>query len=500
MVGLIIALGLLMDDAIVISENVASHLARGKSALDAVIDGVGEVKNGVIASFTTTICVFGPLAFLEGNMGKVLKVMPVVLIMVLAVSLIEAFWILPNHLAHSLAHHNPNTKRRFRRRFDGIIEWLRENVLGRAVDVTIRWRYLTVGITIAVFIMSVGMLAAGFLKYKAFPDIDGNVIMGHILLPQGTPLERTEELVTRLTDAIDKLDTELAPRQPGGRHLVENVSIQFNVNTEASESGAHVATVTADLLSAEIRIAAVDGMRTVTVQGDVDSRITNTSQIMKKLNMSFIPEFRKRFPQIRTSLEGETKESAETVSSLIRSLLVGLVGIFILLSFLFRSYIEPVVVMVAVPLSFIGAIWGHMFMDLNLPMPGLMGAASLAGIVVNDSILLVEFIKIHVRNGATVTEAAPLASRERFRAVLLTSLTTIAGLLPLLSERSTQAQVLIPMAVSIVFGLMASTVLVLIVVPSLYAILGDLGLTSVKADETQRRVAPSDKQDIAAKV
>jgi HAE1 family hydrophobic/amphiphilic exporter-1 len=126
-------------------------------------------------------------------------------------------------------------------------------------------------------------------------------------------------------------------------------------------------------------------------------------------------------------------------------------------------------------------------MGLNLSMPGLLGAASLAGIAVNDSILLVEFIKIHVRNGVAVTEAARLASRERFRAILLTSLTTIAGLLPLLSERSPQAQVLIPLAVSIVFGLMASTVLVLIVVPSLYAILGDLGLTSAKADETQRR-------------
>jgi len=122
MVGLLIALGLLMDDAIVLSENVASHLAKGKAALDAVIDGVGEVKNGVIASFTTTICVFGPLAFLQGNIGKVLKVMPVVLIMVMAVSLIEAFWILPNHLAHSMAHHNLNKKGGFRQRFDGFIE------------------------------------------------------------------------------------------------------------------------------------------------------------------------------------------------------------------------------------------------------------------------------------------------------------------------------------------------------------------------------------------
>ena len=667
MVGMLIALGLLMDDAIVLSENVASHLAKGKSALDAVIDGVGEVKNGVIASFTTTICVFGPLAFLEGNMGKVLKVMPVVLIIVLVVSLIEAFWILPNHLAHSLAHHNANKKGRFRRRFDGILEGLRENVLGRAVDAAIRWRYLTVGTAIGVFILSWGMLTAGILKYKAFPDIDGDVIMGRILLPQGTPLERTEALVTRLTDAIDAVDNEFAPRQPDGRRLVENVSIQFNINTEASESGAHVATVTADLLSAEIRnariddvinrwrelvgdvtdvislkfgeaslgpagrpidirlqgqdleqlkeaslalqawlgqfegvfdlsddlrpgkpeisarmregakgldldaenvasqlrsafyghtvseiqvgresyeidvrmrdedrnsladlayfhvtlpdgkqaplgsvavltesrgyarIASVDGMRTVTVQGDVDERITNTNQIINILEGTFIPEFQVKYPQIRISLEGESKESAETGSSMVRSFIIGLVGIFILLSFQFRSYIEPVVVMVAIPLAFIGVIWGHIFMGMNLSMPGLAGAASLAGIVVNDSILLVEFIKIHVRNNLGITEAARRASRERFRAVLLTSLTTIAGLLPLLSERSTQAQVLIPLAVSIVFGLLASTVLVLIVIPSLYSILGDFDLTSVGTDKTQRKTAYMVKPAIVAK-
>ncbi len=650
MVGLLIALGLLMDDAIVLSENVASHLARGKSALSAVIDGVGEVKNGVIASFTTTICVFGPLAFLQGNMGKVLKVMPVVLIMVMAVSLIEAFWILPNHLAHSLARHNPNKKGRFRRLFDGFIETLREKVLGRVVDTAVRWRYLVVGTTAAVFILSVGMMAAGHLKFKAFPDVDGDVIMGRILLPQGTPLEQTEALVTRLTDAIETVDEEFTPLQPDGRHLVENVSIQFNVNTEASESGAHVATVTVDLLSAEIRnalvddvinrwrelagsvpdvislkfgemsigpagrpidirlrghdleqlkaaslelqawlgqfegvfdlsddlrpgkpeisirlregvkgldldaqgvasqlrsafygrtaseiqvggesyeidvrlddadrnsladlalfhvtlpdgkqaplgsvaeitesrgyarIASVDGMRTVTIQGDVDARITNTSQIMTRLKHTLMPEFKHRYPDIRTSLEGESRESAETGSSLGRGFLIGLVGIFILLSFQFRSYIEPVVVMVAIPFAFIGVIWGHIIMGMDLSMPGMMGAVSLAGIVVNDSILLVEFIKIHVRNGIAVAEAARRASRERFRAVLLTSLTTIAGLLPLLSERSTQAQILIPLAVSIVFGLMASTVLVLIVIPSLYSILGDLGLTSVKAE------------------
>jgi multidrug efflux pump subunit AcrB len=134
--------------------------------------------------------------------------------------------------------------------------------------------------------------------------------------------------------------------------------------------------------------------------------------------------------------------------------------------------------MAAIPLALVGVVTGHLLMGLELSMPSIMGFVSLSGIVVNDSILLVEFLKIRVREGMSVPEAARQASRERFRAVLLTSVTTIAGLLPLLAERSLQAQVLIPLATSIVFGLLASTLLVLFVVPALFAVFDDLGWTS----------------------
>ena len=645
MVGLLIGLGLLMDDAIVIAENVATHLDRGKPALTAVIEGVREVKNGVLASFTTTICVFGPIAFLEGDMGKVLRVMPVVLILVLAVSLVEAFWILPNHLAHALAHQESRRRSRFRRWFEERLERFRERVLGAVVDRVIRWRYLFVGMVIGAFILSVGTLAAGILKFKAFPDVDGDLVQARILLPQGTPLATTETLVGRVVDAIHQVDREFSPDQPEGMRLIQNVSVQYNHNSDAYESGAHLATVSADLLSAELRnariddilnrwraitgrvpdvialkfgesgfgpagrpidirlsgddlaelksaslalqewlnqfhgvfdlsddlrpgkpefrlrmregakalgldaqavasqlrsayhgrtvseiqvgresyeidvrlrdedksslanltdfhvtlpdgkqaplesvallsrdrgyarIAAVDGQRTVTIQGDVDARIANTQQIMTLMKETFLPQLRTSHPGVRVSLEGEAKESAATGASLARGFVIGLVGIFILLSFQFRSYIEPATVMVAIPLAFIGVIVGHLLMGLDLSMPSMMGAVSLAGIVVNDSILLVEFIKIHRRRGRQTSDAARRASRERFRAVLITTLTTVAGLLPLLAEKSLQAQVLIPLAASIVFGMLASTVLVLLVVPALYTILDDFGLT-----------------------
>jgi hydrophobic/amphiphilic exporter-1 (mainly G- bacteria), HAE1 family len=138
MVALLIVIGLLMDDAIVIAENIATHLQQGKSALPAAIDGTRQVAPGVVSSFLTTVAVFGPLAFLEGNIGQVLRVMPVVLILVLAVSLVEAFMILPHHLVHALQQ--PVQPNRFRQAFEQRLEWVREQGLGRVVERTIQWR------------------------------------------------------------------------------------------------------------------------------------------------------------------------------------------------------------------------------------------------------------------------------------------------------------------------------------------------------------------------
>lgn len=644
MVGLLLALGLIMDDAIVIAENVASHLSRGKSPFRAAVDGTREVSRGVMSSFITTLCIFAPVALLiEGRIGKVLWVMPAVLIMTLSVSIVEAFCILPSHLNHSIAH----MKRKpasFRLVFEEKFEWIRENVLGRTIDTVIRWRYLFVGGVLAVFVMSIGMLAGGRVGLEAFPSIDGDVMQASILLPQGTPLERTEEVTKRVLDGLEEINEELTPMQPEGQRLVRFATVAFNTNTYMEEPGAHVATVYADLLSAEERtvtirelehawaeavgdipdvdaltftqptvgpagnaiefrlsgknldslkaaaselrdhiagyegtlylvdnlrpgkpeflatlkpgatsfgftardiasqlraafhgqeaaeiqrggesykinvqldqidsnsiadlnyfhltsrdgaqvpllevaeieegrgwakINRVNGWRTVTVKGDVDTDVANAGTIVGKVRNEFVPELLEKYPDVAFNVEGASKRGAKTGASMRRALTIGIFGIFILLSFQFRSYLEPFVVIVAIPLAAIGVIWGHWLMGLNLSMPSIMGFASLAGVVVNDSILLVEFLKNRLKEGMNVVDSARTASRQRFRAVLLTSLTTIVGLIPLLLERSLQAQILIPLCASLVFGLLTSTVLVLLVVPSLYAILSDFGL------------------------
>ncbi|WP_428624417.1 efflux RND transporter permease subunit [Sedimenticola sp.] len=645
MVALLIAIGLLMDDAIVIAENIATQLHQGKRAMQAAIDGTRQVSPGVISSFLTTVSVFGPLAFLSGHMGKVLQFIPMVLLLVLAISLIEAFLILPHHLAHSIKQHEQQISQ-FRQGFDKRLIHFRDNTVGHLVDWAIHQRYWFIGIVIGLFLLSIGMLVGGKLKFQSFPDIEGDIIEARILLPQGTPLARTKAVVRQVTDAIQVVNEHFTPLQPDRQQLVRNVQVRFNNNLDANESGPHLATVTIDLLTAEARnghlddyinlwretvgeipdlvamnfkeptigpggipleirltgpdldqlkqaslalqewlasyrgtfdlsdnlrpgkpelrlhlrdgalslgldastianqlraafygttaneiqvgaeayeidvrldaddrasltdvegfrittasgdqvplstvawieesrgysrILRVNGTRTVTISGDLDTRIANAREVINHTLAHFLPDLLSRYPGMQAAVEGQSKDTAKTGRSMLRSFAIGLVGIFILLSFQFRSYMEPLVVMSIIPLALIGVIWGHLLMGLSFTLPGIIGFTSLAGIVVNDSILLVEFIKLRVKEGHHIIEAAKTASRDRFRAVLLTSITTIAGLIPLLLEKSMQAQVLVPLATSIVFGLMTTTLLVLLVVPALFSILHDLGIAT----------------------
>jgi multidrug efflux pump subunit AcrB len=230
----------------------------------------------------------------------------------------------------------------------------------------------------------------------------------------------------------------------------------------------------------------------VTVQADVDTRIGNADAIVSELSNNFLPRLAAEFPGLGFEVAGQSANSAETVASILRGFLIGLIGIYVVLSFQFRSYVEPVIVMLSIPLAFIGVVLGHLIMGYNISMPSLIGAASLAGIVVNNAILLVQVIKARAAEGMDLARAAGQASRARFRPILMSVSTTMMGLVPLLLETSTQAQTLKPLVISVVFGLFSSTVLVLIVLPAFYAILGDLGLA--QAQDNKNPIAPDEKE------
>ncbi|MCO7226193.1 efflux RND transporter permease subunit [Pleionea sp. CnH1-48] len=641
MVALLLALGILMDDAIVIAESIAAQLKKGKNALQAAVEGTSMVLRGVVSSFLTTLCIFIGLVFIEGDLGQILKVIPIVLISVISVSLIEAFLILPSHLYHSLEHAKDKTPHPFRVRFEEKFEQARQRVFSW-VENLINFRYAFIGSVVAFFFLSISLMASGVVKFSAFPSIEGDLIQARVLMPAGTPLHKTEAVIEQILKGLDQTKHKYSQQEK--EQLIKAVTVSYNQNSDAQESGPHLATVNIDMLTAErrntriqdfindwrantgviasaqsitfkeptigpsgraievrlygkdldqlsaasydlqrwlsgypgvsnvnddlrpgkpeltltlkqgaynlgidadtianqvraafqglkvvetsvdletyevtvmldpesrdsfedfdtfpiiasngtviplatvanieptrgfSRISRVDNQRSVSVFGDIDSAENNTNEVLADVKKRWIPTMAEKYPSVDYSFEGEIKNAGVTQQSMMRAFLLGIIGVFILLSFQFKSYIEPVIVLAAIPLALVGVIWGHLFMGLDITMPSMLGFVSLAGIVVNDSILLVEFVKRRVSEGLSVHDAAAKASYDRFRAVFLTSVTTIAGMTPLLFETSLQAQVLIPLATSIVFGITTSTLLVLFVIPCLYSILEDFGV------------------------
>jgi multidrug efflux pump subunit AcrB len=616
------------------------------------------VLPGILSSFATTLLVFGSLAFITGTIGQILRIMPIVLIVVISVSLIEAFCILPHHLSHSLMHMRQKAPSRFRQGFENAFADFRDRgfapLLGRAVA----YRYFTLGLVIMLLLFAVAIPAGGKLKFVGFPDIEGDVVEARLLLPQGTPLARTEQVVATLESALDRLNEEFRPRQPGGQDLIRNVTVIYGQNPDVFETGPHVARVVVDMLGAErrdapldefrnawrrevgeladviaikytepvigpggrpidlrllgydldrlkaastelqawlagfvgvqdltddlrpgkreyrlrlkasagvlgldakavadqvrgafqgikvdefpvgaetyevnLRVAAsdsvgpqdlenftvmgrdgalvpllivaeveevrgwarinrVDGRRAVTVQGDIDRDVANAQELLAMAKREFIPDLMQRYPDLSFDVQGESKESAETGRSIVRNVLLGLIGVYMLLALQFRGYLAPLTVMMVIPTALIGVVVGHLALGLDLTMPSMIGMASLFGVVVNDSILLVVFIRQERASGIAVTEAARRAGIARFRPILLTSITTVAGLMPLLLETSLQAQILIPLAASLAFGLSTATIAALFLVPAIYCILDDFGWLGA-IDEEHESLAES---------
>ena len=635
MFALLISLGLLMDDAIVLAENVAAHLAMGENHIDAAVNGVAEVGVGVFSSFITTACIFAPLMFLSGVMGKILWVIPATLIIVLTVSLFEAFFILPGQLAYSFKNGLP-VPGRARQAVDRAMDYLRNTVVGGTVRRLLPQRYVLLAAVLVVFVGTVSLFLSGHVKFTVFPSVDSDTAIVKVQMPPGTPFTASEAAALKLYEGAKRANTRLKGNQPGGRDLFEAVSVYYSTNSDVQDTGPHLFTVYADLLPGdqrsstmaeilatwreetedisgamriqyedmtigpggkpvEIRLSGYDldelksvseelqgllanfsgvldimddltpgkpevvmsmkpgalrlglkstdiarqlraayhgekadelqigtenyeynvrlldsldsnqtnfddflltvngrslrlnqvvdmenrrspsiikrhnGRRTVTITAELDTERANAFEITAEVERYFRGGPALKNPDLGLEFGGQREAGGETGGSILWAFLIGVLGIFILLSLQFETYLEPIVIMATIPLAIIGSIWGHVFLGLDFTMQSLLGVVSIAGVVVNNSILMLEFIKLRERRGHSSREAAEMAASDRFRAIMLTSLTTIAGLLPLLLEKSLQAQMLKGMAVSLVFGLMTSTVLVLFVTPTMYA-------------------------------
>nr|WP_255618396.1 efflux RND transporter permease subunit [Roseibaca sp. Y0-43] len=652
MVALLVAIGLLMDDSIVISENIVRRRLGGEAPMQAAVNGVAQVGPGVVASFLTTVMIVGPLGLMAGQIGAVLKFLPVVLVITLIVSLLEAFLVLPNHLSHAL--HGDMRPNRLNRAVNGAFDKLRDGVIVPLARVALRFRYFTLGVAGFLFLVSLAPFTAGLVKFQSFPSLESDTVEARLLLAQGAPLEQTEARVRKVVAALEALNADETPKQPDGQTLVQGITVSYGTNADAaSESGPHMATVSAKLLPAGIRttevtqivddwrkrtgpmpdmaslrftdkdrgvggkpidvrlqgpdlrvleataremraffrgfsgvrdvtydlrpgkpeyvislrpaaasalgvtaqsiatqlraslrgdtglevrdalggldivarldagdrasasdiaairvqgtggalvplsavaditqtrgyasITRIDAQRTVSVTGSINPAVANARELMAAMRADFLPALAERHPEVRVIVVGEAQDTATTGASLMRNLGLGLAGVWLILAFQFRSFVQPLAVFVAIPLGVIGMMWGHIALGMQLSLPSFVGLATLAGVVVNNSILLVEFIKDHADTADHLLDASVNAVRDRFRAIFLTSLTTVVGLGPLLFEQSTQAQFLRPIVASLAFGLTGATFLALFVTPAVFLVLKDLGLIRITGPET----------------
>jgi multidrug efflux pump subunit AcrB len=223
-------------------------------------------------------------------------------------------------------------------------------------------------------------------------------------------------------------------------------------------------------------ITRTDGMRRVVVSAGVDTNKANANEIFAALASDFFPQLKRRYPEIHVDLQGEQKKMRESFDSLYVGYPLALLGIFIIIATMFRSYAQPFIIMFTIPFGIIGAVMGHLLLGYDLSIMSIFGMVALTGVVVNDAIVLIERVNENIAEGMPFFEAILSGGARRFRAIFLTSISTVGGLAPLIMETDLQAKFLIPMALSIAAGIAFATVLTLVLVPSLLTLLSDARL------------------------
>ncbi|WP_207060921.1 efflux RND transporter permease subunit [Motiliproteus sp. SC1-56] len=631
--GMIMALGIIVDDAIVVGEDTLAHVQQGEPGVYAAIGGAQRMLAPVMASSLTTISAFLPLLLVGGTIGNILIDIPTVVICVIIASLVECFLILPGHLHHSLKRADKVKPGRLRAWLDKGFNDFKEHGFRRLVKAAIRLRWVTFSTALASLILAVGLVAGGRVPFTFFPVVDGDVLTASVQFTAGTEPRRVDDFLDRLEAGLYEAEEELGgglvesviqhqrrslferdsaaasngdeygalfvqlvnaeqrnlpnetllarwreklpqvaglerlsitqqsggpPGKPieiklagGTTDALKSASLELqallkrytgvsNVDDDlpygkeqwiyaltgtGKAAGLDLETVGRRLRAAfdgqlvqifydqddevEVRVILpdserdhlatldrlpillpngdstplsnvvefrakrgldtlkrIDGQLALVVSADVDDKAANANQIIDELRAGPLQEITGRYG-VQASFEGKKADERETLADMKTGLVIALALIYIILAWVFSSYSWPLTVMAAIPLGLTGAIIGHLVMGKALTILSLFGLFGLSGIVINDSIVLITFYRKLREKGMEVEEAIVEAACQRLRAVLLTSLTTIAGLSPILFETSLQAQFLIPMATSIVFGLAFATLLILLVVPSL---------------------------------
>ncbi|MCK4999128.1 MAG: efflux RND transporter permease subunit, partial [Anaerohalosphaera sp.] len=631
---------------------------KGMDPVSAAIKGVREMAAPVTMAVMTTMLAFAPLLYISGIMGKLMRVIPLVVISVLAVSLIEALLILPAHLSRkkkTLKKGRPHPIAKFHAMIGKSLEWFINKPFAAFAMLAVRWRYVTLSIGITVLLITVGLIMGGRVKFIFMHSVEADNMVASLTMPQGTPIEKTLEVVKKLEYAAEQVKLEFDKQRPDQPSIYKHMATTIG-DQPASRGGggpvrgiatgsssAHLAEVNIELLEgeernissgeimarwrelvgevpgvskltflseafspgdavsvelshedfdtlivvaenlkgklrlysgtsdiaddfepgkAEIKLALKDAgrtlgltladlatqarqgfygqevqriqrgrhdvrvmvrypedqrksiahienmrvrlpngaqipfttvadvtygrgyatirrserMRTVTVTADVDEsgkEAPKAKEINDDLQKKVLPDLMLEYPGLQWRFAGEARERNDSMSSMFKTFPLALLAIYGLLAVQFRSYFQPIIVMSAIPFGIVGATFGHVVMGFDLGILSMFGIIALSGIVVNDSLIMIDLINRERAAGINLHDVVRDSVTRRFRPILLTTMTTFLGLAPMMMEKSLQAQFLIPMAISLAFGVAFATMITLILVPSLYMILED---------------------------
>ena len=332
-------------------------------------------------------------------------------------------------------------------------------------------------------------LAEGLAGYPNIKDIDDGYTQGKQQLdfsikPEGQSLGLTSAEVARqvrnafsgaeaLSQQRGRNEVTVRVRLPESERTSEYHVEHLMIRTPAGTFVPLIEIAEVERGRAYTSISRRDARRTVTVSANVEP-IGETGQVQAALNSTILPELARAYPGLAYGYQGRQADMKESMQSLVGGFALAMLAIYFLLAIPFRSYSQPLIVMIAIPFGIVGAILGHLLMGYNLSLMSMMGIVALSGVVVNDSLVLIDFANRQQRDGASPAEAIRIAGLRRFRHIVLTTLTTFGGLAPMIFETSRQARFMIPMALSLGFGILFATVITLILVPCLYLLIEDM--------------------------
>jgi len=656
-ISFIMVLGILVDDAIVVGERIYAHQKTGLSWHDAAISGTQEVSVPVIFGVLTSMVTFIPIMLVPGHLGPFFMVIGIVVIIALFFSIVECQLILPSHLAHQWGQQDTakadNYWSRLQSSFSNGLEHFIAQRFRPWLLVTLKNRYITLATAIGVVIVTIAMMASGWVTVQFFPAISGKNMVAKLELQEGTPISVTSVAVKKIELAAEQLRRELdekytpATNDETGIQAQSNIRFMFtslgassgqghsggisNVSNHAevfieiemsdelpdtkelanrwreltgSIPDAIELTFTANIFSAgspvdielrgrnvvELKQAAAmirgelgrypgvydiydsfkegkqelqltllpearnlgltatdlarqvrrafygeevqriqrgqddirvmmrfpegerqsindleqmrirtaegvevpfarvatietgrgystinreDGERIVHVIADIDRGVTTPEEVLAAMT-KVMPNILQAFPSVSSELGGEAEQRGNAFSGIIKAFLLCMLGIYALLAIPLKSYSQPLVVMSVIPFGAIGAVLGHFIIGQPVAFFSVLGMVALSGVVVNASLLLVDFVNRQRSKGMSSFDAAALASCVRFRPIVLTSLTTFVGLLPLILSPSAEIKFFMPMVISLAFGILFATAITLFIVPSLYLVLEDI--------------------------